>query len=79
MKKIKNECVGCGEPFNNTCSSCGLKEVEVEVCDECGEEYEELFDIDGNILCENCALDYITDNFSVKELVEALGIGGVIL
>lgn len=46
---------------------------------DCGEEYEELFDIDGNILCENCALDYITDNFFVKELVEALGIGGVIL
>ena len=34
-EKIKNECVGCGEPFNNTCSSCGLKEVEVEVCDDC--------------------------------------------
>ena len=79
IKKIKNECVGCGEPFNHTCSSCGLKEVEVEVCDVCGAEDEKLFNIDGDILCETCALHCILDNYSVEELVEALEIGGIVL
>ena len=75
MTKVVDNCVGCADG----CHNCGLNHDEIEVCDKCECESMELFDIDGNILCENCALDYITDNFSVKELVEALGIGGIIL
>ena len=79
MKKVVDECVGCSDPQYRNCWSCGLKNVEIEVCDECGSEDEKLFNIDGDILCETCALHCILDNYSVEELVEALEIGGVVL
>ena len=50
--KYENYCSDC-----ETCSPyCNRKHVPVWYCDRCGEENVDLFDYDGQELCEECVL-----------------------
>ena len=55
MIKIENHCVNCGLPCRG--ASCLLQKVEVHYCDECGDELDEIYDVDGDELCEYCLID----------------------
>jgi hypothetical protein len=54
MVKYENQCVGC-----ETCigSSCKYRRVPVLYCDKCEWELDEVFDVDGQELCEDCLKD----------------------
>lgn len=55
MIRIENECVGCPQG----CKHCGLERVICYYCDECGEQAFELYDYDGEQLCESCLLETV--------------------
>ena len=55
MVKIENQCVGCDLPCMG--ESCINRNVEVHYCDKCGEELDEIFEVDGEELCEECLKD----------------------
>lgn len=55
MKKIENHCCGCAVPgYPCRGSNCPNRRVEVYYCDKCGCELEEIYDVDGEELCESC-------------------------
>ena len=58
MVKYENHCVGCTS-MGLYCmgSSCPNRNVPVPYCDECGCELEEIYDVDGEELCEECLKD----------------------
>ena len=55
MRTVEDRCVGCTS-LGMHCigSSCRTRNVEVYYCDKCGEELEEIYDVDGQELCEEC-------------------------
>lgn len=56
MIEYRNECVGCPQG----CINCGKKKVKVFVCDDCGDEVQELwYGNDGNMYCKYCITGYI--------------------
>lgn len=55
MKKIENHCCNCAVPgYPCRGSACPERRVEVYYCDKCGCELEEIYDVDGEELCESC-------------------------
>ena len=55
MLKIENHCCDCATPgYPCRGSACPLTKVEVYYCDKCGDELDEIYDVDGKELCENC-------------------------
>ena len=54
MIRFENECVGC--PTNMGCigSGCPYSHVLHLVCDECGEDVEELYDTPSGQMCGTC-------------------------
>lgn len=60
-------CLATGYPYPNR--------PEVRCCD-CDKHmnYEDSYDWDGDIVCENCLKDRIEDNFNISEIANALGI-----
>lgn len=52
MRKRENECCDCGLPCMG--SACPNRNVLRLYCDKCGHEASELFDLDGDELCEDC-------------------------
>jgi hypothetical protein len=61
MKKIENHCCDCAVPgYPCRGSSCPNRNVEVYHCDECGCELEEIYDVDGEELCESCLKEKFT-------------------
>lgn len=55
MRKIENRCCDCATPgYPCRGSACPLVIVEVYYCDECGDELEEIYEVDGDDLCEEC-------------------------
>lgn len=55
MIKIENHCCDCAnETYPCRGSSCPLRRVEVFYCDTCGEELEDVYEVDGKELCEEC-------------------------
>jgi hypothetical protein len=55
MRTVTNDCVGCADEHRCNCSACSLTRVEHFFCDECTEEAE-LYEYDGQELCESCLL-----------------------
>lgn len=55
MVKYENQCCDCATG-NYPClgSLCSRRNVEVHYCDNCGEELNEIYDVDGEELCEEC-------------------------
>ena len=67
MKRIENECVGCTSiGLHCIGSSCPNLNVPHWYCDnpECGCELDEIYDVDGEELCEEC----LKDRFRRKKL-----------
>ena len=55
MLRIENHCCNCAVPgYPCIGSACDYRHVEVHYCDKCGEELEEIYDVDGEELCEEC-------------------------
>lgn len=58
MTRIENHCCDCAAPgYPCIGSLCHLRHVEVTYCDKCGEELDDIYDVDGQELCENCLLE----------------------
>lgn len=69
MIKYENECCDCAVPgYPCIGDLCGLRHVAHYYCDGCDKEFspEELFNIDGEMLCEDCA----KENISYRDLLE---------
>lgn len=57
MKREENECVSCGLPCLGC--ACPLSHVIHWYCDECKQECRELYEFEGQEICEDCLLDKI--------------------
>ena len=55
MEKMFNECVGCTD-LGKPCIGlhCPNRNVLRVFCDRCGEELGDIYDVDGEELCEDC-------------------------
>lgn len=57
MLRLENHCCDCAVPgYPCRGSMCPNRRVEVHYCDKCGEElpYDEIYEADGEELCEDC-------------------------
>lgn len=59
MVKYESECVGCPNEIGCIGDYCQYKHVPVLICDECGQEVDELYevDFDNDQRCLSCLLD----------------------
>lgn len=57
MIKLEDECVGCAKELGCLGSACKYKDVPHLYCDDCGDEADELYDFDGEQLCDKCLLE----------------------
>lgn len=57
MVKFEDECVGCPTEMGCVGNSCPYRNVPHLYCDKCGEEADELYDLDGEQLCADCVLE----------------------
>lgn len=55
MIRFENECVDCGHPCMG--DACKYRKVPHIICDGCGGEFTEVYDVHGEQLCEECLLD----------------------
>lgn len=59
MVKYENECMNCATPgypcIGDICPHSHAKHL---YCDECGEDVDLLYDVDGTELCEDCLLEH---------------------
>lgn len=63
MIKIENHCCDCAVPgYPCQGASCPLTHVEVHYCDKCEYELEDIYDVDGEELCEDCLKDKFRRN-----------------
>ena len=57
MVRYENHCCDCASPaYPCLGDRCPLRHMKALYCDSCGEEAEELCDVGGDELCEECAL-----------------------
>lgn len=64
MKRIENHCCNCAVPgYPCIGSACPNRNVPVHYCDKCGYELDEVYEVDGEELCEDC----LKEKFLVKE------------
>ena len=55
MVRYENQCCGCATPsYPCMGASCPLTKVAVHHCDNCDEELDEIYEVDGEELCEEC-------------------------
>lgn len=55
MKRIENHCCDCAAPgYPCRGDLCPKTHVEVHYCDKCGEELDDIYEVDGQELCEEC-------------------------
>ena len=59
MIKYENECICCPPEMGCLGSTCRNRNVKHLYCDRCKVACEELYDVDGEELCEEC----LKDNF----------------
>lgn len=53
--EYEDHCCGCATPgYPCLGYSCPNRNVPVHYCDKCGSEIEEIYDVDGEELCEDC-------------------------
>lgn len=60
MVDYANECVDCGLPCIG--SACPYRNVKRLYCDDCKDEYDELYEFDGEELCIDCIKKAIDEN-----------------
>ena len=55
MFKIEDHCCDCAAPgYPCLGNACPRRRVKVYYCDKCGEELDEVYEVDGEELCEDC-------------------------
>lgn len=55
MIKYENHCCDCAVPgYPCIGMACSLRRVEVHYCDQCGNELDDIYEVDGEELCEEC-------------------------
>lgn len=54
MIRYENNCVCCPSEMGCLGSWCPHRNVEVHYCDECGDELDDIYNVDGEELCEHC-------------------------
>ena len=55
MVKYENQCCGCAVPsYPCRGADCSLTKVPVHYCDKCNTELDEIYEVDGEELCEDC-------------------------
>ena len=58
MVRYEDHCCDCAVPgYPCRGSSCPYRNVPVYYCDDCGDEIEDVYDVDGEELCEECLKD----------------------
>lgn len=58
----RDECCGCAtESYPCLVDSCSRRHTIVLICDECGDEVEKLYKVDGMKLCSRCALNELEE------------------
>lgn len=63
MVKYEDHCCDCATPgYPCRGSECPLRKVAVYYCDVCREKLEEIYDVDGRELCEECLKDEFRRN-----------------
>jgi hypothetical protein len=54
----EDHCCDCAVPgYPCRGSSCPNRRVEVHYCDVCGEQLDDIYEVDGDELCEECVLN----------------------
>lgn len=66
MIKYENECCDCGLPCLG--DRCPNRNVRRLYCDKCGNDCRELYEVDGEQLCDDCLLEYAKRNIVDKEV-----------
>lgn len=56
MIDYRDACVSCGLPCDGRCDYFG-KYYPVAICDKCGHEANEAYELNGDQLCEDCLLE----------------------
>ena len=55
MLKIEDHCCDCATPsYPCLGNACPRRRVKVHYCDKCGEQIDEVYEVDGEELCEDC-------------------------
>lgn len=63
MIKLENHCCDCATPgYPCRGSACPLSQVEVHYCDNCGDELDDIYEVDGEELCEYCLKEMFRRN-----------------
>lgn len=57
MITYENRCVDCADELGCIGRACPNRNVEVHYCDNCGEELDVIYEVDGDELCEECLKD----------------------
>ena len=68
MIKYEDECVGCPPERGCLGSACPNRNVPYYYCDICGEEVDSYFDIDGEMVCDDCAHDMLIEMYDYHKL-----------
>ena len=68
MIKYENECVGCPPEMGCLGNVCPNRNVPRYYCDRCGEEVDSYFDIDGEMVCNDCAHDILIEMYDYHTL-----------
>ena len=68
MIKYEDECVGCPPERGCLGSACPNRNVPRYYCDRCGEEVDAYFDIDGEMICDDCAHDILIEMYDYHTL-----------
>ena len=63
MIRYEDHCCDCAVPgYPCLGSSCPNRNVPVYYCDKCGDELEDIYDLDGEELCEECLKEMFRRN-----------------
>lgn len=55
MLRIEDHCCDCAVPgYPCIGNACPHRCVKVHYCDKCGEQIDEVYEVDGEELCEDC-------------------------
>jgi hypothetical protein len=54
--KYENNCIGC-----DYCMQCGADHTPIYICDECGDEVNTLYKLEGQQLCSSCVLNSLPE------------------
>ena len=55
MVRLENHCCNCATPgYPCRGSLCPLVNVEVHYCDKCGDELDDIYEVEDEELCEYC-------------------------